>query len=230
MFTAFIDFKKAFDYINRDLLCYRLGQLGIRGPFLELVKTIHQHTSNVLRINGRLSGTFASENGVLQGNPASPTYFSSYINGLLCELKASGLGISLGSSNKKVCVLAYADDLVLLVENELDLQSLLDITRRWCEKWHVQINTDKTKVVHFRRKRIKRTLCKFSVGKELEIVETYRYLGFTVDSHLTCSEGVKQLCGAASRALGSVIGKTKDNYDLSYSTYSKLFNSGSCQS
>ena len=44
-----------------------------------------------------------------------------------------------------------------------------------------------------------------------------------LDSHLDFNLCIDQLSSAASRALGGVIGKTKDNYDLDFLSYSKLY-------
>lgn len=65
---------------------------------------------------------------------------------LALELKTSGSGIPL--EDKLLCVLLYADDLVLLAENEYDLQKLLDIVKAWCVKWRLEVNPKKTKVLH----------------------------------------------------------------------------------
>jgi hypothetical protein len=39
VYACFIDFKKAFDTINREALFYKLSQYNIKGPFLILHKT-----------------------------------------------------------------------------------------------------------------------------------------------------------------------------------------------
>ena len=46
----------------------------------------------------------------------------------------------------------YADDVVLLSENEQDLQSILDALNKWCEKDHLYVNDNKSNVVYFRCK------------------------------------------------------------------------------
>ena len=226
LYAVYIGFRKAFDYINRDLLVHLLEKTGVRGRFLELIKTIHTNTSNVIRLNGLFSDSFLSTNGVLQGNTASPTLFSVYINGLIQELKNTNVGVCLRSSGSdadiRVPVLAYADDLVLLSETEDGMQQLLDKTLEWCSKWRVQINTDKTKVMHFRRKRVPPTKTIFKLGDDLEMVETYKYLGFWVDSHVDSHYGISELAKSGSRSLGGVIGKTRDHYDLSFSCFTKL--------
>ena len=49
-----------------------------------------------------------------------------YINDLVEEIKASGIGVHY--ENDVIGILLYADDVVLLAESENDLQTLLDIS------------------------------------------------------------------------------------------------------
>ena len=66
----------------------------------------------------------------------------------------------------------------------------------------------------------------FKIGNScLEIVDQYKYLGIMLNHNLDVSLIQEQLAGAGSRALGTIIGKTKSNYDLSFSSYSTLFQS-----
>ena len=94
IYTAFIDFRKAFDVMDRDMLHCKLVMDGIRGKMLNILKTIHGETWNILRINEVLSDEFRSHKGVLQGNTISPVLSCEFINGLIQEMKAAGLGVN----------------------------------------------------------------------------------------------------------------------------------------
>ena len=54
--------------------------------------------------------------------------------------------------NERVCILLYADDIVLIAENESDLQDMLTMLSTWCTSIRngMNINASKSKVVHFR--------------------------------------------------------------------------------
>ena len=146
LFCVFVDFRKAFDVVNRPLLFSKLHNLGINGKLYQLVKSMYTNTSNVVRLNNKLSDEFGSENGVLQGNNLSPTLFSLYINSLLEELRNSKIGVKVATdTNVTVNVFAYADDIILLAETESDLSTLLKIVENWCKRWKIDINNSKTK-------------------------------------------------------------------------------------
>ena len=106
-------------------------QHGVRGPVLNLFMQIYSKTVSTVWVNGLLSPEFAGENALKQGDNLSPTAFCQFINGLLKELKLSGKGVKI-SSSELLCTLAYADDIVLIAKTETDLQVLLNIVTDWC--------------------------------------------------------------------------------------------------
>ena len=87
-------------------------------------------------------------NGLKQGCVLSTTLFNIYINDLSELLDQCQRGVLI--NNKRISHLFYADDLVLMAESEEDLQVLLDILSTWYISNRMNINTDKTKIMHFR--------------------------------------------------------------------------------
>ncbi len=221
IFACFVDFRKAFDLLDRDMMLFRFLEYGINGKFYEAIKGIYHRAYCSVRINGVLSDWFESKMGTKQGDNLSPNCFSIYLNPLLTELKASGLGVSV--ENSIISVLAYADDLVLLAESENDLQSLINILQNWCLKWRLCVNVDKTKIMHFRSKNKPLTGAVFEInGEQLECVEQYKYLGIVLDQYIDFSKTAELLAASAGRALGSVINKVRANKDLGFNSYTTL--------
>ena len=58
---------------------------------------------------------------------------------------------------------------------------------------------------------------------KLQVVESYKYLGISLNYCLDYNYTTELLASAGSQALGQLIAKTKTNYDLSYNTFTKLF-------
>ena len=48
----------------------------------------------------------------------------------------------------KICMLLYADAIVIISENEQKFQKLLDHVHERCKKWQLNFNIDKTQIVH----------------------------------------------------------------------------------
>ena len=98
------------------------------------------------------------DQGVKQECPLSPTLFNIFINDLVLDLRKAGVGLSLETDN--VCSLLYADDVTLCAKSEKDLQTLLDVLHSWCNKWILEMNPNKTKIIHFRP--VNRKLSKYT--------------------------------------------------------------------
>ena len=158
-FATFIDLKKAFDFVNRDLLLYKLLLLNIDGKIYNFIKSIYSKTTASIRVNGTLTDWIGCRSGVRQGDNCSPTLFSIFIDDLVREINTLNLGIDIKS--RRISILLYADDIVMLANNESDMQTLLNTLHTWCQRWRMLINTEKSKVVHFRQGRRDRSEFQF---------------------------------------------------------------------
>jgi ABC-type enterochelin transport system ATPase subunit len=77
-------------------------------------------------------------------------------------------------------MLRFADDIVIITENEKDLKKILETLEQVMEKdLHMKINTKKTKILVFSRYNITRTRLKLKDGKTIEQVEDFVYLDGT---------------------------------------------------
>ena len=224
-YAAFIDLKKAFDTVSRELLEYKLLKNGIDGKIFRSIKSLNSDTLAKVKVNSYYTDWFRTSSGVRQGDCLSPLLFSLYINDLAIELKNLKKGVPI-NENEDVTILMYADDIVILAENETDLQTQLDRITNWCKQWQLMINNDKSKVMHFRRKNKDITDREFFLqDNKIECVDKYKYLGIIFDQHLTFDDACKALGAAAGRALGGVNQKFKLMKNMGLKTYTKLFES-----
>lgn len=96
----------------------------------------------------------------------------------------------------------------------------------WCIKWRLAINHEKTQVIHFRKSFAPQSDYEFYFGQTLlSFSETYKYLGFVFHENMKFCTGKRVLSDSAGRALGAVINKMKVCPDLSFATYTQLFDS-----
>ena len=142
---------------------------------------------------------------------------------MLLTLSKSEMGIDCGSIN--IPALAYADDVVLLASNPQNLQSLINSVDTWCTKNGIEINKEKTKVMHVRRKRCKQSLTAFACGPHhLQYSTEYKYLGLWLNEHLDTKKMVDKVSISARHALTCLIAKAKEICGLSFHTYTYLYN------
>ena len=224
-FACFIDARKAFDRINRDCLWYKLQCLGVKGKMYSALKSMYNDVTCYVKLSGtHITKPFRVLQGVKQGCKVSPSLFNIYINDLAAELDALGKGISFG--NNKLSLLMYADDIVILANSEQDLQCQLDCLSLWCKKWRLELNQDKTNIVHFRNQQIRRTKTVFQCNdKALKVTDRYKYLGIWFQEYLDLSITVHEVAKSASRALGLVIAKCKAAGGVSYKCFKKIYES-----
>ena len=111
-YVAFIDMAKAFDWVDRDLLLYKLLLSGVDGNFYKAVKAMYTNTESCVRLDGKCTNLFKTASGVRQGDVLSPTLFSLFINGLVEELNELNLGIKIEETH--IFALLYADDIALI--------------------------------------------------------------------------------------------------------------------
>ena len=143
-FTAFIDFKKAYDSINRNLLWSKLEDLGLAGNILNVIKVIYMDVQYCIRLNGLHTDWFNVRTGLKQGCLLSPLLFNLFNNNLVQTINSLNVGVDI--DGEKVGILLYADDLVLIAENETNLQLMLDTLGIWCRNNNICVNGEKSNI------------------------------------------------------------------------------------
>ena len=135
-FVAYIDFSKAYDRVNRQLLWKKLEAMGVTGRILQCIKGMYSNVSCKIKLRPDISTDwFKVATGLRQGCILSPLCFNAYINDMAVEIQSKCRGVKVG--NERVSILMYADDVALMAENEQDLQHMLNILNGWCKKWDV---------------------------------------------------------------------------------------------
>ena len=137
LYATFIDYEKAFDRVNRSILWSKLYNLGINGKVLRIVKNLYAKTKAQVHVNVELSDFFPCTVGVRQGDTLSPILFDIFLNDFENFVADRTRGFRVGASTQrstmnqelevylKLFVLFYADDTILLNENEEDMQKAI---------------------------------------------------------------------------------------------------------
>ena len=220
-FVAFVDFRKAYDVIDRGYLFYKLLSTGVSAKFVHILKKLYENCKSC----GYMSDWFPVERGLKQGCVLSPAaIFNLFINDLALKFETINKGINI--DGQYLNILLYADDLVLLADSEESLQVLLQHLHQWCLTWKIQVNCDKSNVVHFRTPKAPRTDFTFRIGPDIiKIDRKYKYLGLVLNEHLDYNETVENVTQCANRAFGAVVAKSKHMGGLPFKVYVKLLDS-----
>ncbi len=178
LYVCFVDFTKAFDYVNRSALYYKLVKRGVKGKLLNIICSMYEKATCRVKWKGSLSDKkINSQYGVLQGGMLSPHLFTEFLSDL-GEYLDSRCGTVL--SDKIIRYILFADDLILCSDTPDGLQSLLNGLYEFCQNWHLIVSLAKTNVLLFHHNKNIPTPS-FSFGNEnIEIVSDYKYLGTIV--------------------------------------------------
>ena len=76
MYCCFIDYQKAFDTINRSALWRKVIENGINGKLLRVVYNMYETAKSRVKQQSMVSGLFACNMGVRQGENLSPLLFA----------------------------------------------------------------------------------------------------------------------------------------------------------
>ena len=124
LYSAFIDFSKAYDTVDRNKLFSRLEDLGINGIFLNNLKAMYAKTSYKIKLSNGFIDPILSNLGLKQGCPLSPILFNIYIDDIKDIFDPSCDPVRL--HDEDIYHFLYADDLVILSNSVSGLQRSLD--------------------------------------------------------------------------------------------------------
>ena len=204
--VTFIDFRKAFDCVQFDILLDKVSQLYLDKLFLDWIKDYLTHRQQTVVANNHTSQIMYIKQGVPQGSILGPLLYLIYANDLEKIIKKCGFSF-------------YADDTVLyslsgnFVTAKRNMQKNLNNIGRWCLRNGIYMNTSKTKYMIFGSKHTlsKIKTCTLQVNSNpIDRAESYNYLGMTLDPSLTFDKHV-------TRIIGRVSGKIKQLHRMRYS-------------
>ena len=194
---------------------------------------MYENIKSCVKQDNCISGFFSCDIGVGQGGNLSPFLFSVFLADLetfFIQNNVSGLTDISNICQEKlrmflmIFVLLYADDTIILAESAADLQTSLSVFESYCSLWKLTVNIDKTKTLIF-RKRKGRIEDEFKLyGSNIEIVDSYSYLGLDFNFNGKFLLARKKLANQAQKGLYALYGKIR-NINIPVDLQLKLFDS-----
>jgi hypothetical protein len=222
LYVAFVDFRRAFDTVNRNMMFYKLMKKKIDGKLIRLLHDMYSKTKSKICINGYLSEFLYDTLGVNQGGANSPDMFVDFLSDM-SEYLTQSCGIVV-STELLLMHLLWADDLILVSDSVSGLQKQLDNLYNFCCDWQLIVNTVKTKFMVFGTKKDDAEF--YFNEMKLERVEKYKYVGTIFSSNGPLfNENVLSLITSATRAVHKVRAYCKSMGQIPPVTAMKLYNS-----
>jgi hypothetical protein len=119
-------FKEAFDKITHKCLFTILQSYGLSDAFLRCIENMYTYATSVVHINGHISGPIPIQSSIRQGCPLNMTLFALCLNPLLHRLDQTLKGLSIHQRQRQSAVIAYADDITLLITIPEDIDAVND--------------------------------------------------------------------------------------------------------
>ncbi|MDR3738882.1 MAG: reverse transcriptase family protein, partial [Terracidiphilus sp.] len=205
--ACFIDVGKAYDTVWHDGLKAKLLQYGIHGRMYHAICSLYAGCESTIHLGPRLgfSDFFPIETGVRQGCILSPLLYSLFINDLAVRLKQrADCGALLGDGSR-LCVLLYADDIVLIAESESQLAALMAEVHRYSRLWRFEINHNKCGLMRFQPSGNVLPTSELRIGDRVVAwVSQYKYLGVELHAGVPFKQFWTRTEAKAKRAANAV--------------------------
>ena len=136
---CFIDYAKAFDWVNHNKLWKILQKMGIPDHLTCLLRNLYASQEAAVRTGHGTTDWFQTGQGVCQGCILSPCLFNLYAKYIMrnAGLDEAQAGIKIVRRN--INNLRYADDTILMAESK-ELKSLLMKVKEKSEKVGLKFN------------------------------------------------------------------------------------------
>ncbi|MCU7859181.1 MAG: endonuclease/exonuclease/phosphatase family protein, partial [Candidatus Thiodiazotropha sp. (ex Lucinoma kastoroae)] len=213
MLAVFLDIKKAYDCVNRELLVQKLKDLGLKGNIMHYLKEFLS-TDRYSRVTyGQQTSKYKKfQYGVPQGSPLSPLLFNIYT----MDLKKIETGDRISQ---------FADDIVIWESTKTietaagRTQKRLNRIKKYFERLGLALSPEKCIAVKFTRKRKSGGEPSIRIGGEqIKYANSAKYLGVTFDRGVTWKDQINTILKTSKKRVGIInfIGKHHNGLNQKY--------------
>ena len=215
--SVYLDFAKAFDKVDHQILLTKLSALGVRGVLLMWIESFLTSRTQRVIVNGVLSDPCPVVSGVPQGSVIGPLLFLV----LLGDIDANILSSFLSS---------FADDTRMArglsgVSDASALQTDLEAVYQWAEDNNMSFNDLKFEVLRFGSDLTLKLITSYTnpSGIIIDSKEHVRDLGVTVSADGSFREHIRKVCQSARNMCAWILRTFSDRReDLMLTTWKSL--------
>ena len=200
----FIDFKAAYDSIDREGLWNIMAEFHFPHRMIRLLKATLARVMCSVKVQGSTSGLFECRIGLRQGDELSTKLFNIALEGVF---RRAGLELSGTIFTKSTQLLGFADDVDIVGRNTRSVTEAYSKMEREANKIGLRVNEDKTKFLMVAASERTRKVVgsHLAIGsKRFEVVNDFVYLGSIISNNFDTPIEIKRRILAAQRAYFSI--------------------------
>ncbi|CAN0553799.1 unnamed protein product, partial [Ectocarpus sp. 8 AP-2014] len=172
----FVDFERAFDSLDRDMMWTVLGSFGIPDKLLVIIQSMYRDATCRVAHRGILGREFNVASGVKQGCILSPLLFLLVLDWVMGKVNNSPRGIDWQHLQMtRLEDLDFADDICLMSHTRQGLEEKLKRLVHYGKQVGLKVNVGKTKLM-----RVNPGINEPPMlldGEPIDEVESFCYLG-----------------------------------------------------
>ena len=214
-YCIFLDFAKAFDTVNHNILVDKLKYYGVHGTTLKLFDSYLSNRTQIVEVNGQVSEKGTIKHGVPQGSILGPLLFLLYIN-------------DISQSSDILKFFLFADDTTVYYsadpkndETEQILNNELEKVSCWLAANKLSLNVKKSNFLHFHYGRSEKKKLQIKINNTLvEETDSTKYLGTFIDNKLTWKKQIQHIKSKLAKGIGMI---SKIRYFVDEACLLKMF-------
>ena len=197
--TIYLDFAKAFDKVDHNILCQKIRRLGITGKVGRWIREFLTGRYQQVSANGALSDPAPVISGVPQGTVLGPILFIIMIDDLDCELIHS-VASKYADDTRVTAIISKPDD---AANFQTELQNKI---YPWGPANNMLLNGEKFEHLHVGKNldQLKSSYLD-PAGNIIEEKEQIKDLGVIISNDLTWSKQIKEVVSKARIMTGWVL-------------------------
>ena len=198
--AVFLDFRRAFETVNRGLLLKKLDKMGLDGVVYSWFESYLKERTQNVKIKNCYSKKLIVSNGVVQGTVLGPILFVLYINDLVKYVRKSNVAM-------------FADDTMIYTsgKNVVELCNIinddLELLNQWLGDNKLCVNVKKCKYIVLGSRYMLSEIDTLDMkilmnNSEIEKVKEIKYLGVKLDESLSFKSHFEYVLQKMSQKVG----------------------------